>query len=267
MTTFTPVPLTSTSQGASSVQTTISHSTPLTIREKNNATKSFPTTAGHTWSASTMPKTPTKQESDRIDSMTSIQQFVQTTVSTGTFSNTKDVQKMKTLGNTSGATTVVDTQKTPLLTTVSTHSPTGQQPSLYLKSSKTSSAKASTTMKSTVDNTLGLHKSRQSTTKMFNTPASLTAIIDDMTTATTSPTKPTTLFKTSPHENTTSTQKSQGRHKQLAEHDDKPSDEMIGYIALVSGIAGAVGIAVLLPLIVFGLKSLCTAAKVAPDAG
>ena len=68
------------------------------------------------------------------------------------------------------------------------------------------------------------------------------------------------------NENTTPTQKSHGSQDQLATHgDDKISDGMIGYTLLVSGIAGAAGIAVL-TLLVFVFKSLSGAAKVAPNA-
>ena len=73
--------------------------------------------------------------------------------------------------------------------------------------------------------------------------------------------------QTASNEKTTATQKSQGRQDQLATHgDDKTSDGMIGYTLLVSGIAGAAGIAVVLTLLVFVTKSLSGAAKVAPNA-
>ena len=73
--------------------------------------------------------------------------------------------------------------------------------------------------------------------------------------------------QTAPNENKTSTQKSQGRQDQLATHgDDKISDGMIGYTILVSWIAGAAGIAVVLTLLVLVFKSLSGAAKVAPNA-
>ena len=81
------------------------------------------------------------------------------------------------------------------------------------------------------------------------------------------PTERTPQHKISPDEHTGSTQQSQGSDQLAMQGNDKISDGMIGYIALVSGIGGAVGIAVLLPLLVFVLKSLCTAAKVAPNAG
>ena len=72
--------------------------------------------------------------------------------------------------------------------------------------------------------------------------------------------------QTAPNENTTATQKSQGHQDQLATHgDDKTSDGMIGYTILVSGIAGAAGIAVVLTLLIFVFKSLSGAAKVAPN--
>ena len=73
--------------------------------------------------------------------------------------------------------------------------------------------------------------------------------------------------QTASNENTTTTQKSQGRQDQLAIHgDDKTSNGMIGYTILVSGIAGAAGIAVVLTLLVFVFKSMSGAAKVAPNA-
>ena len=42
------------------------------------------------------------------------------------------------------------------------------------------------------------------------------------------------------------------------------SDEVFGSAAIVAGIFTAVGVAVLVPLLVFILKSLCRAAKTAP---
>ena len=78
---------------------------------------------------------------------------------------------------------------------------------------------------------------------------------------------PRELVITSPPVEQTSTQKSQGHQDQLATHaDDKISDGMIDYTLLVSGIAGAAGIVVVLTLLVFVSKSLSIVAKVAPNA-
>ena len=227
---------------------------------------SIPTTTSGTTGDTGSAPTGSDQRSDRTDSTTTMQQFDRTIANTETVSN-------PTVGNTNISTTEVNSQKTPMPTKESTHSTAGQRPSQYL-SSKTRSAKPFTTvtMKSTVHTTISFQDLRLSTPKMFTTSSSLTASRNDIMTTTISstelvitspPTEQTLQYKTSPKENNTSTQKSQGHQM----HDDKTADGMIIYIALVSGIAAAVGIAILIPLFVFVLKSLCTAAKVAPDAG
>ena len=69
-------------------------------------------------------------------------------------------------------------------------------------------------------------------------------------------------------ESKASTKPQQVQPDQLAIHgNSKSTDDNIGHIALVAGIAVAAGIVVLVPLFIFAFKSLCGTASVAPNSG
>ena len=233
---------------ASSGQTSQYLTPPTTT---GNSTTSSSTSTGITGSDSTVSVMSGNAATDRPDSTTPSKYFDHVTVNADT---TPESKEKKRTTREKSTTTVTDE---------SINTTSGVQPALP-------------STESTEVPTIGLHDPMRYTTvsKVLNGTAFLDITEDDIMTK---PMSPTDIDITSPStkrqfkktsDATTSTQKPQINYEHLAiRGEGKSTNWANNHIALLAVIATAAGIAVLIPLLIFVVKSICGAAKVAPNTG